>query len=154
VQFFAAGPCVSGEGRISHAFTTAMDLPATLLDLAGVEQPAEWQGRAVEPMRGRSMAEHWRGATDQVHDAATETGWELFGRRAIRRGAWKAVWVREPEGVGAWQLYDIDADPGETDDRAETRPELLEELVEAWDRYAAACGVVDGPVSLFETHPA
>ena len=154
VPFFAAGPCVSGEGRISHAFTTAMDLPATLLDLAGVEQPAEWQGRAVEPMRGRSMAEHWRGATDQVHDAATETGWELFGRRAIRRGAWKAVWVREPEGVGAWQLYDIDADPGETDDRAETRPELLEELVEAWDRYAAACGVVDGPVSLFETHPA
>jgi arylsulfatase len=31
-----------------------------------------------------------------VHDENTVTGWELFGRRAIRQGQWKAVWIPAP----------------------------------------------------------
>ena len=127
-----------------------MDVPATLLDLAGVRHPSEWQGRPVEEMIGRSMGAHFAGAAPQVHAASTETGWELFGRRAIRRGQWKALWLREPEGPGEWQLYDLAADPGEMNDLAAREPALLASLIEAWDRYAATCGVVDGPVSIFE----
>ncbi|WP_375198161.1 arylsulfatase, partial [Sphingobium sp.] len=152
VPFFACGPGVAGDGRISHAFATAMDIPATLLDWAGVAHPARRHGRDVEPMRGASLARHLRGEADAVHGPHVETGWELFGRRAIRRGPWKALWIREPEGAGRWQLYDVERDPGETQDRADDEPQLLRELIGAWDRYAASCGVVDGPVSLFETH--
>lgn len=154
VPFFACGPGVAAGGGISHAFSTAMDVPATLLDMAGVTQPTNWYGRPVEAMRGRSMAAHLGGEAESIHAPDTETGWELFGRRAIRRGRWKALWLREPEGSGGWQLYDLDSDPGEIDDLAAQRPDLLHDLIEAWDRYAAASGVVDRPVSLFETHGA
>jgi arylsulfatase A-like enzyme len=150
VPFFACGPGVITDGGISHAFGTAMDVPATLLDWAGITMPAEHGGRAVAPMRGRSMAAHLDGETTAIHPDGAETGWELFGRRAIRRDRWKALWLRQPEGVAAWQLYDLVADPGEMQDRAVDEPGILAELIAAWDRYAAATGVLDTPISYFE----
>lgn len=150
VPFFACGPGIAGGGRISHAFATAMDVPATILDWAAVEPVAAWQGRPVAPMHGRSMAAHLAGAAAAVHPSGTETGWELFGRRAVRCDDWKAVWLRRPEGVGAWQLYDLADDPGETRDRAADEPAMLEQLIGAWERYAAWAGVVDAPISYFE----
>ncbi|SFR90483.1 arylsulfatase [Sphingomonas jatrophae] len=148
VPFFVSGPGV--RTGISHAFSTAMDVAATILDLAGVAHPPAWAGRAVEPMRGRSLRRHLGDAAAAIHPADAETGWELFGRRAIRRDRWKAVWLRTPEGTAAWQLYDLAADPGETQDRAADEPALLAELIAAWGRYVAQVGVVEGPVSLFE----
>jgi arylsulfatase len=74
----------------------------------------------------------------------------LFGRRAIRRDHWKAIWLRQPEGEGAWELFDLTADPGETDDLAQREPATLAELIAAWERYAADTGVVGVPASIFE----
>jgi arylsulfatase A-like enzyme len=150
VPFFASGPGIALNGDISHAFGTAMDVPATLLELAGVEMPTEYRGRPVEPMRGRSMAAHLNGKADAIHPEGAETGWELFGRRAIRRDHWKALWLRKPEGVAAWQLYDLEADPAEMHDRAADQPDVLNQLIAAWDRYASATGVLDTPISYFE----
>lgn len=150
VPFLAAGPGISGTGGISHAFATAMDVPATLLEWAGVEAATHWKGRPVEPMRGRSMAAHLAGRAARVHPQGTETGWELFGRRAVRRDDWKAVWLRRPEGVAAWQLYDLASDPGETRDRAADEPAVLHDLIAAWGRYASWAGVVEEPISYFE----
>ena len=58
--------------------------------------------------------------------------------------------MRSPEGERRWQLYDLDADPAEIDDLAHHQPEILAEMVSAWDRYAAHAGVVDVPASIFE----
>jgi len=150
VPFFVSGPGVAGGGRVSRAFATAMDVPATILDLAGVEHPAEWRGKAIAPMLGRSMRAHLADEAAAVHPSGFEAGWELFGRRAIRRDSYKAIWLRSPEGEGRWQLYDLDADPGEIDDLTEQRPAILAELVSAWNRYAAQAGIVDVPASVFE----
>jgi arylsulfatase len=150
VPAFVSGAGVGRDGEISDAFATAMDVPATLLDWAGVEHPARYAGRAVAPMRGRSMAAHLAGATTAIHPADTETGWELFGRRGIRRGRWKAIWLRPPEGEARWELFDLAADPGETDDLAAREPQVLAELVEAWGRYVRETGVVETPTSLYE----
>ncbi|KAK8195571.1 arylsulfatase [Phyllosticta capitalensis] len=46
-------------------------------------------------------------------DTSTTTGWELFGQRAIRRGRHKAVYIPAPLGSGLWELFDVEADPGE-----------------------------------------
>jgi arylsulfatase A-like enzyme len=148
VPLLAAGPGV-GNG-ISHAFSTAMDIPATILEAAGIAAPGSWQGRPVEPMRGRSMSANLADPAAPIHPPGAETGWELFGRRAIRRDQWKAVWLRAPEGVAAWQLYDLATDPGETDDRSGDEPALLAELIAAWDRYVAQTGVIETPISYFE----
>ncbi|EQB01957.1 hypothetical protein L288_17195 [Sphingobium quisquiliarum P25] len=151
VVAFASGPGVTRNEGIGGAFSTAMDIPATLLDWAGIAHPGNsYEGRKVSPLRGRSMAPYLSGTAPTVHPAGAETGWELFGRRAIRRDNWKAIWLRQPEGEGAWELFDLSADPGETDDLAQREPAILAELIAAWDRYAADTGVVGVPASIFE----
>jgi arylsulfatase A-like enzyme len=90
------------------------------------------------------------GESDTVHDAATGTGWELFGRRAIRQGDWKALHLPEPYGTGSWQLYDLSADPGEIEDLAAARPDKLAELLALWDRYVQETGVILDPLSVFD----
>jgi len=131
------------QGQISHAFATAMDIAPTLLDLAGVAHPApHWRGRAVEPMRGRSLVPYLSGQAEQTHTDAVATGWELFGRCAIRRGDWKALLAPPPDGPGEWQLYDLAADPGEINDLALAEPERLAGLVRDWNAYVAETGVL------------
>jgi len=143
VVAFLTGGGFARQGEISHAFTTAMDLTPTLLELAGVAHPGEtWRGREVAPLRGRSLAFYLRGETEAVHDDSVATGWELFGRCAIRRGDWKALKLTPPHGPGRWQLYDLRADPGETDDLAEAEPARLAGLVRDWEAYVEETGVL------------
>ena len=128
-----------------------MDVAPTVLELAGVTHPGtKYRGRDIAPMRGRSLLPHLSGESESVHDDATATGWELFGRRAIRQGDWKAVHLPAPYGPGDWQLYDLAADPGEIDDLAASHPDKLVELLRLWDRYVEDTGVVLDPLSFFE----
>lgn len=76
-------------------------------------------------MRGRSLVAYLSGGTEPVHDLDTGTGWDLFGRRAIRHGDWKALYLPAPYGPGGWQLYDLSAGPGEIHDLAAQRPDKL-----------------------------
>ncbi len=77
-----------------------------------------------------------------IKSDGTVTGWELFGRRGIRQGDWKAVLLEPPEGIGTWQLYNLANDPGEIYDRSSEYPSKLGELVRAWAEYAEETGVL------------
>jgi arylsulfatase len=143
VVAFLSGAGLARQGEISGAFATAMDIAPTLLDLAGVEHPGTaWRGRRIEPVRGRSMAPYLRGETEVVHTGDVATGWELFGRCAIRRGHWKALLSAPPYGTGHWQLYDLSKDPGEVNDLAEAEPERLAGLIADWNVYVEETGVL------------
>ena len=143
VVAFLTGPHLTRQGEISGVFATAMDVAPTLLDLAGVAPPeGEWRGRPVEPIRGRSLTPYLRGEADAVHGEDVATGWELFGRCAVRRGNWKALLLPPPDGPGVWQLYDLTADPGETNDLAEAEPDRLAGLVADWNAYVEETGVL------------
>ena len=131
-----------------------MDVAPTLLELAGAAHPGRsYQGRTIAPMRGRSLVPYLDNRTDTVHGDETGTGWELFGRRAIRRGDWKALYLPVPYGPGKWQLYDLSGDPGEIEDMAENHPEKLAELLRLWDRYVEENGVILDPLTVFEMEP-
>jgi arylsulfatase len=148
---FLTWPGFARQGEIGTAFSTVMDIAPTVLELAGAAHPGTaYRGREVEPMRGRSLVAYLSGHSDAVHDAQTGTGWELFGRRAIRRGDWKVLYLPAPYGPGAWQLYDLSRDPGEIDDLAASRPDKLAELLALWDRYVEETGVMLEPVSVFD----
>ena len=122
---------------------TVKDVAPTLLELAGVRHPAPvFEGRAVAPLEGRSMLPFVRGEVAAVHGDDFTMGWELFGRRALRRGDWKIVWLFEPYGPGRWELFDLGSDPTESRDLANAQPAKLAELVQAWDAYAAKNGVI------------
>jgi len=151
VPGFITWPGFARQGQIGTAFSTVMDIAPTLLELAGTSHPGTaYRGREVAPMRGRSLVGYLSGAADTVHDADTGTGWELFGRRAIRQGNWKALHLPAPYGPGSWQLYDLASDPGEVDDLAAARPDKLAELLALWDRYVEETGVILDPISVFD----
>ena len=142
VPAIVAGAGVEVAGR-NGAFVTVKDIAPTVLELAGIEPPgSEYRGRAIAPIEGESMVSLLEGATDRVHDASYTMGWELFGRRALRRGDWKIVWIWEPYGEGRWWLFDLASDPAETRDLADENPEKLAELVAAWDEYTRRNDVV------------
>ena len=151
---FVTWPGFARQGEIGTAFATVMDIAPTVLELAGAAHPGTaYRGRDVEPMRGRSLVAYLSGDSEGVHDAGTGTGWELFGRRAVRQGDWKALYLPSPYGPGTWQLYDLSRDPGEIDDLAAARPDKLAELLALWDRYVEETGVILEPVSLFDAEP-
>ena len=66
----------------------------------------------------------------------------MFGDKWMRQGDYKAAWVRKPWGPAEWQLHNVKKDPGETDNLADAKPKLLEELTNAWESYAKDVGVV------------
>lgn len=132
----------TAPGRENDAFATVMDLVPTLLELADapVIDPAD--DRSSVPLAGRSLVPLIEGGADRVHGPSTVTGWELFGRRAVRVGDWKAQWLYAPYGPARWQLFDLATDPFETRDLAAGQPERLAGLIDAWSTYAREQRVV------------
>jgi arylsulfatase A-like enzyme len=138
-------------GTTYRGMATVMDVLPTILELAEIEHPQTYQGRDVLPLRGASMLPALTGARARVHDEDYVMGWEMWGRRAIRRGDWKIVW--EPAGipweprdphvrVDSWRLYDLADDPSEQVDLAHEQPERLQALIAEWRAYAQETGVV------------
>ena len=141
VPGFAIVPPALAErlpGATTDAYLHVTDLFPTFLDLAGVEMPDTPD--KIAPV-GRSLAPLLRAEVEVVHEEPA-AGWEIFGRRAIRKGSWKASWLAPPLGKGDWALYNLDEDPGELTDLADARPEVLAELLAAWDDYVEENGVI------------
>lgn len=124
-------------GKINNNFISVMDMAPTFLEMAGVEHPEnEYQGREVYSMDGNSMRAWLEGNTPNVHSFEAVHCWELYGRRAVLKGNWKAVWEEAPYGIDAWQLYNLASDPSELYDLSKVRPDTLEKLILEWDAYA------------------
>ena len=114
-----------------------------LHQMAGVPQPdGHYDGRTVAPKEGASVTRLISGHADRVHGPDYAMGWELFGRRAMRVGDWKVVWIAAPYGQSRWTLFNLADDPVEAVDLAGAEPEKLAELVSAWEQYARDQGVV------------
>jgi arylsulfatase len=142
VPLIVSGPGIPGAGRIDDNFCYVTDIMPTMLELAGLEYPEEFEGRKILPSRGRSMAGLWYGSATSIYGADDEIGGEMFSGRWLRKGDYKAILVPSPYGNASWQLYDVVKDPGETRDLADEQPERLKELEQAWDDYADEVGVV------------
>ncbi|WP_294314958.1 arylsulfatase [uncultured Sphingomonas sp.] len=123
---------------VGTAYGTVMDVVPTLVEAAGGEwRGTRYAGRAVQPVRGASWRPYLNGTAERVHAPDEAIGSELFGRRAIRQGDWKAVNLGD-----AWRLFNIADDPGETNDLATREPARLKALVAAWDAYGKDTGVI------------
>jgi arylsulfatase len=93
-------------------------------------------------MRGKSLKGVLTGSTQTVYGADEFVGGEMQNGKWMRQGDFKAVSVAPPYGTGAWHLYNLADDPGETHDLAKEKPEILKKLQSAWDHYAKDVGVV------------
>ncbi|NIB40672.1 arylsulfatase [Pseudomaricurvus alkylphenolicus] len=136
VPAFIYYPKMARSTAISSEFITVRDIAPTLMELAGLEPSLNsYQGRKVLPVTGKSLIKHLWGKERSVHGEQFTAGWELFGRRAIRYGTWKMIWLNEPWGKEVWELYDLANDPGEMNDLAAARPDIVKKLNSHWESY-------------------
>ncbi len=137
VSAFAYGPKKFRSGVIENELVSVLDITPTLLELAGVIHPGrKYKGRNIEPMTGISMASLFQSGKLPTVARKRVLGGELMGKRAIRKGDWKLVYMPQPYGTGGWQLYNLKEDLAETTDLSATYPEKLSELTSLWDRYS------------------
>ena len=132
-------------GAINDGLAHVTDILPTLTDLAAVPgHGSSWQGRAVEPVTGRSLVPMLEGTEGSVHGDAP-IGYELSGNAALFRGDYKLVRNLAPTGDGKWRLYDLKADPGETRDLSRAMPDRFAAMQADYAGYAKANGVLDMP---------
>ena len=106
----------TGGGRVNQ-LVSLVDLPATLLDAAGIDPPASFEGRSLLPLLGRDP----RAIADWPDDMYVQTSETHWGR-AIRTRRWKYI-LREPRDKTQHdgfsdiyreaELYDLRHDPHE-----------------------------------------
>jgi arylsulfatase A-like enzyme len=107
VPFILSGPGLH-EGLVSDLPVSSMDLPPTLLALAGVPAPGSWPGRDLTAaLAGKvTIGEAFAEWSDEES--------EKFGRlafRAVRTPAHKLILWKDP--ARSAELYDLAADPAE-----------------------------------------
>lgn len=143
VASFVHYPKFQRQAEISNRFASVMDIMPTILDLANTKHPGEeYKGRRVATMKGRSLVPYLEKRATHLHPDDYVMGWELYGKRAIRQGAWKLVLHPAPHGDGRWKLYDLENDPSEQTDLASREPEKLEHMISLWEIYAKENGVI------------
>ncbi len=84
-------------------------------------------GEPVPPPHGENLLPAF---ANDVTVPRESLWWFHSGNRAGRVGGWKLV----SEGKGAWELYDLRKDRGETHDLARELPEKARELEQVWNR--------------------
>ncbi len=119
----------AGDGKSVAAQTSLIDLSPTLLDLLGVEAPPAFQGRSFrELIEGKEKE-----GDDPVISAATHAGDrqrrgaapEVYRIVSCRTAGWKYIFDQEGPRE---ELYDLENDPGETENLIDDRPEQAEPL--------------------------
>jgi arylsulfatase A-like enzyme len=111
VPAIAWGPGVK-RGEVKGAMAHVTDIAPTLFDLARTRHPGtEYQGKPVLPLRGKSMVPYLQGQAKAVRGDSDTVGWELGGRKALRKGDWKIVFANAPWGTNDWELFNVAEGP-------------------------------------------
>jgi arylsulfatase len=147
-----SGPAVKRpKGSINQGLMHVADIMPTLLEIAGTSYPKTREGREVPALMGTTWGRVLAGEAESPRTEQDYLAWEIFGNRAVRQGEWKLRWEYEPFGKGAWELFNLAADPAERKDLAAEHPDKLQALIALWDSYVRTNNVVLPSRSLFET---
>ena len=119
-----------------------IDIPPTVLDAAGAAYPLDYAGRTVHPADGTSLTPLFAGQ----HLAPRDIAVEHESNRAFYRDGYKFTTKNFAYSDGTspaneFELYDMQADPAESDNLATTLPSKLRELMDAWNDWALDVGV-------------
>lgn len=139
-------PGVVEPGSRVDRFAHVRDMVPTLLEIAGVERPGNvYDGREIYAPDGISMLPVLKGEVETVRGDDNPVGYELAGSSAVFQGRYKLMQNLPPKGSGAWELYDIEADPSELTDLADEMPELLASMSAFYAQYAKDVNLVPVP---------
>jgi arylsulfatase A-like enzyme len=116
-------------GQVSDQSCASMDIVPTVLEAIGVDT-------GQYEIDGTSLLSHVADGKDITERAIF---WEMDGQTAVRRGKWKLVLngqlVEHTEPIAEVHLSDVENDPAESVNLADSEPEItaeLKKLAEEW----------------------
>ena len=140
------------EVRAQYSYLT--DLLPTALEIAGATVPATVKGVPQTPIQGTSLAYSFEEAA--APERHRTQYYFLYGGGGIYHQGWKASFGYRPDfidlfgiypspksaennaGKEVWELYDVDQDPTEVNDLAQSNPAKLKEMQALFDQEAKA----------------
>ncbi|MDH3064722.1 arylsulfatase [Achromobacter insolitus] len=136
------GPMVTMPGTMNDGYLGVEDIFPTVTAMTGASRGETRKGVPLEPLKGESFLAVLNGSAASARAPDFERGAELFGNKEYRMGKWKLSWLPEPFGTAAWELYDTDADRGETQNLAARHPELVKEMAAKYEAWRTANRVI------------
>lgn len=110
---------IEADSRTDHV-GHLIDFTATMLDLAGAEQPSELPGHSLVPaLKGKAVERPW------------PIYWQFNKAKAIRDRDWKLV----KYGDAKWELYNVAEDPTELVNLSKANLDKVRLLAEQWQTW-------------------
>ena len=142
---------IKEAGGIRHQFHHCIDIVPTILEAAGLPQPATVNGIAQRPIEGVSMAYTWDKTNANAPTQRATQYFEMFGSRAIYHDGWiasappiVAPWALTLQPLPTdvmnsfkWQLYDLGRDWTQAKDLADKMPDKLRDMQQLFMLEAA-----------------
>ena len=136
---------IQAKGELRNQYHHIIDVAPTFLDAAGTPIPDAVDGVKQMPFDGVSMKYSFNEAKAPTKHPVQY--YEMYGNRALYDNGWKAVTLhgnRMPWVIAGtfdfekdvWALYNVNEDPGESNDLSAKHPEKLAELKKKWDEEA------------------
>ena len=135
--FIARLPNVIPANTLKNGAVHFVDFLPTLIDLAGIQYPENYQSVKTNKLVGESFKPLLKG---QDWSREKPIYFEWSGNRFVRKGKWKIV-SSYPENK--WELYDISTDRSETKNVAKEFSSVVDELDKDYQVWASQTGVIE-----------
>lgn len=126
---------IKTKGDLINQVGHVIDIMPTILDIAGIDYPAQYNGHKLKPLAGNSLLPNFNGKSVKRGPIFFEHN----GNTAVRLGDWKLVSKKNytwPATKGKWELYNLAKDRSETTNLAETHSGKVKELEQLWNTWA------------------
>jgi arylsulfatase A-like enzyme len=142
---------IKAKGEVRSQFHHVIDVASTILEAAGLPEPAFVNGIQQKPYEGLSMMYSFEDA--KAKERHETQYFEMVGNRGIYHKGWAAVtkhrtpWLTGqvktvPFDDDVWELYDTNTDWTQAHDLAEENPKKMHELQRLWLIEAAKYNVL------------
>lgn len=124
-------PQVVNPGSVEESIVSNIDFAETFLDMAGVDIPADMQGRSLVPLLRGEQPEDWRDSFYYHYYEGIDGGHKVCGHYRVTNGRYKLIHYYK---IDEWELFDLKTDPLEmksvygTDEYAAVQEQMEAEL--------------------------
>ncbi|GAA6186227.1 sulfatase-like hydrolase/transferase [Aliiglaciecola sp. NS0011-25] len=139
VPLIVYGPQIYQQGKVMNQVVSAMDLYPTILAAAGIAIPSHLDGKNISALLTKDVQ-----ATDSQSLSERTLFWDTGHEIAVRSGKWKYKAAFDDYYANKQMvnlelgefLYDLEKDPGESQDVSNKFPEVVKQLRAQYQQWA------------------